>query len=153
MTDKARFYKGFSGNPTIKKMGYSNPETGYSEEVAMVKVDMWQYQQLLERLRRNRQSVPVDELRTRYHKSYMALLEEIRDMTKQLIQDIVLDGLQIKRDGAEATYWAINQAIDESELLAAIQAAVFQEQDFDKVMGCAKQLRVIVHQVSGGMDG
>lgn len=119
----------------------------------MAKVDVQQYQQLLGRLRRNRQSVSVDELRTRYHKSYKALLEEIRDMTKLLLQDIVLDGLQIERDSAEATYWAVNQAIGKSGLLTAIQAAAFREQDFDKVMEYAKQLRVIVHQAAGGIDG
>lgn len=35
MTEKAIFYKGFSGNPTIKKMGYSNPKIGYPEEKNM----------------------------------------------------------------------------------------------------------------------
>lgn len=112
-----------------------------------------QYKELLGRLKRNKQGTQVEELRNRYRKSYMVLLEEIRDMNKQLLHSIVLNGLQIKRDGAEATYWAVNQAIGESELLTAIQEAVFQEQDADKVMEHAKQLRVIVHQAAGGMDG
>lgn len=115
--------------------------------------DYEQYNKLLGQLKRNKQRISVEELRTRYSKSYIALLEEIRDMTRQILQDIVLDGLQISQEGAEGIYLAINQAIEKSGLLMAIQAAVFQEQDADKVMEHAKQLRVIVHQAAGGMDG
>lgn len=125
----------------------------FADRRKMVIADYEQYNKLLGQLKRNKQRIPVEELRTRYRKSYIALLEEIRDMTKLLLQDIVLDGLQIERDSAEATYWAINQAIGKSGLLTAIQAAVFREQDFDKVMEYAKRLRIIVHQAAGGMDG
>ena len=115
----------------------------------MEKVDMRQYQQLLERLQRNKQKVPAEVLRTKYHKPYMALLEEIRDMTKLLLQDIVLQGLQIEQEGAEATFQTINQTIADSGLLKAIQQAVFQEQDVDKVLRYAEQLRAVVHQAAG----
>lgn len=115
--------------------------------------ELKKYRELLGHLQRNKHGSPIEELRTRYRKSYIALLEEIRDMTRQLLQDIVLDGLQISQEGEEGIYLAINQAIEKSGLLMAIQAAVFQEQDADKVMEHAKQLRVIVHQAAGGMDG
>lgn len=110
--------------------------------------DMERYRELLGRLKRNKANVPLEELRTKYSKSYLELLDMLCTMTTELLQDIVLSGLLVKRIGATETCRRINQAIKESGLLSRIQYAVYQQQDADQVLQYAEQLREIVWQTA-----
>lgn len=106
-----------------------------------------QYTALLTQLKRNKEHVPMEDLRGRYDKPYRKLLEQIKAMTEALLQDMVLQGLLLERIHADELYVQINQAIERSGLLREIGHAVYQCQDVDAVMDHVKHLRELVHQV------
>ncbi|WP_313184941.1 hypothetical protein [Lacrimispora sp.] len=116
----------------------------------MTEVSLNEYRYLLDRLKRNKENVPLELLITKYRNSYDQLKEELRSMTKEIIQDIVLSGLQIERIQAKEKYTEINSAIRESGFLEKVSHAVFLQQDVDQVLEYAGQLREIVHRIVKG---
>ena len=110
-------------------------------------IDLDKYRSLMEQLKKNKENVPLELLTTKYRKSYEQLKEQLRIMTKEILQDVVLADLRIERAEAEEAYQKINSAIKESGVLDKVSHAVFHQQDVDQVLECAKQLRMIVHQV------
>jgi hypothetical protein len=106
----------------------------------------------LERLKRNRENVPLELLTTKYQKSYDELKERIQAMTKGIFQDVVLSGLQIERSQADQKYLEINTAIKESGIIKQASQAAFIQQDVDLVLEYASQLREIVHQIVKGCE-
>lgn len=111
-----------------------------------------QYQTLLTQLKRNKERVPLEELRGRYQKPYRKLLEQLKVMTEKLLQDIVFHDLRIKRIHAEALYIQINEAIRESNLLEEIGNAVYQDQNLEAVLDKAKLLREMVHRIVNNFE-
>lgn len=116
----------------------------------LTEVDLNEYRSLLERLKRNKENVPLELLTTKYRKSYNQLKERIQSMTKDILQDVALSGLQIERSQAEGKYMEINTAIRESGIMEKVSHAVFRQQDGDQVLEYAGQLREIVHQIMKG---
>jgi hypothetical protein len=116
----------------------------------MTEVSLNEYRYLLDRLKRNKENVPLDLLTTKYRNSYDQLKEELRSKTKEILQDIVLSGLQIERIQANEKYMEINTAIRESGILEKVGHAVFCHQDADLVIEYAGQLREIVHRIAKG---
>ncbi len=115
-------------------------------------VDLNEYQSLLERLKRNKENVPLDLLTTKYRVPYEQLKEKLGSMTKEILQDIVLSGLQIEQIQADKKYIEINSAIRDSGIMEKVSHAVFHQQDADQVLEYAGQLREIVHQVVKGRE-
>lgn len=115
-------------------------------------VDISEYQELLDRLKRNKEKVPLELLTTKYRKSYEQLKEKLCSMTKEILQDMVLSGLQIERIQANEQYIEINTAIRESGILEKVSHAVFHQQDADQVLEYAGQLREIVHRIVKGCE-
>lgn len=115
-------------------------------------IELDEYRTNLEKLRKNKANVSLDDLKTKYRKSYMGLLEQLRDMTGQLLQDIVFSDLLIRQEHAEESCKAINEAIEVSGLMEEIGHAVYQKQDADLVLAYAGQLREIVHRIVEEMD-
>ncbi|MDR7812052.1 hypothetical protein [Lacrimispora sp.] len=113
---------------------------------------MNEYRFLLDRLKRNRENVPLELLTTKYQKSYNQLKEKLRSMTKEILQDIVLSNLQIERIQAKGKYMEIITAIRESGILEKVSHAVFHQQDADLVLEYAGQLREIVHRIVEGRE-
>ena len=111
-----------------------------------ITVDTNKYQELLQRLKKNKENVPRDLLLTKYEKAYNKLRSEIADITSQILKDIVLEGLLVECDGAVETCAIINQTIAESGVLQEVSHAVYQDQDVDQVLKYAMQLRELVHQ-------
>ncbi|PJJ30513.1 hypothetical protein [Lacrimispora celerecrescens] len=109
--------------------------------------NMNEYRSLLDRLKRNRENVPLELLTTKYQKSYNQLKEKLRSMTKEILQDIVLSNLQIERNHANEKYMEINTAIRESGILVKVSHAVFLQQNADQVLEYANQLREVVHRI------
>lgn len=109
---------------------------------------MNEYRSLLDRLKRNRENVPLELLTTKYQKSYDQLKEKLRSMTKEILQDIVFSNLQIERIQVKEKYTEINTAIKESGILGKVSHAVFRQQDADLVLEYAGQLREIVHRIA-----
>jgi hypothetical protein len=118
----------------------------------MTKVDLNEYRFLLDRLKRNKENVTLELLTTKYRKSYDQLKEELRSKTKDILQDIVLSGLQIEQTQAKGKYMEINTAIRESRILEKVSHAVFHQQDADQVLEYAGQLREIAHRIAKGYE-
>lgn len=113
----------------------------------MTKVDLSEYRSQLECLKRNRENVSPELLKTKYRKAYDQLKEKIKVMTDSIIWDIVTYDLLVDRSRAEEMFGKINTAISESGLLQQISHAAFRHQDADQVLEYAGQLREIVHAV------
>jgi len=106
-----------------------------------------EYRSLLGTLKRNKENVSLERLKTEYQKGYDQLTQKIRSMTREILQDEVLKGLQIERAQAEQKYMEINSAIRDSGILEKVSLAVFRQQDADLVLEYAGQLREIVHRI------
>nr|WP_288828494.1 hypothetical protein [uncultured Clostridium sp.] len=118
----------------------------------LTEVDINEYKSLLERLKRNKENVPLELLVTKYKRSYDQLKERIRAMTKEIFQDVVLSGLQIERSEADQKYLEINSVIRESGIMKKASQAAFIQQDADLVLEYASQLREIVHGIVKGCE-
>ena len=118
----------------------------------LTEVDINEYKSLLERLKRNKENVPLELLVTKYKRSYDQLKVRILAMTKEIFQDVVLSGLQIERSQVDQKYLEINSAIRESGIMKKASQAAFIQQDVDLVLEYAGQLREIVHQVVKGCE-
>ena len=128
----------------------------YEEEpfnpAELTEVDLNEYESLLNQLKRNKENVSLELLTTKYRKSYDQLKEKLRSMTKDILQDIVLSGLQIEQAQAKEKYMEINAAIVVSGLLEKVSHAVFHQQDMGQVLEYAGKLREIVHRIVKGCE-
>lgn len=111
-----------------------------------------EYRSLLDSLKRNRENVPLETLKTKYRKPYEQLTQSIQSMTREILQDVALEGLQIERAEAEQKYLEINSAIRESGIIKKASQAAFIQQDADLVLEYAGQLREIVHGIVKGCE-
>ncbi|PPK80641.1 hypothetical protein BXY41_106231 [Lacrimispora xylanisolvens] len=111
-----------------------------------------EYRSLLDSLKRNKENVPLETLKTKYRKSYEQLTQSIQSMTREILQDVALDGLQIERAEADQKYLEINSAIKKSGIMKKASQAAFIQQDADLVLEYAGQLREIVHGIVKGCE-
>lgn len=111
-----------------------------------------EYQSLLESLKRNKKNVPLETLKTKYRKPYKQLTQSIQSMTREILQEVVLKGIQIERAEADQKYLEINTAIRESGIMKKASQAAFIQQDADLVLEYAGQLREIVHGIVKGCE-
>lgn len=118
----------------------------------MTEMDLNKYRSVLNRLKRNKENVPLELLKTKYKNSYDQLKEELRLMTKEILQDIVLSGLQIEQIQADEKYMEVDTAIRKSGILEKISHAVSHQQEADLVIEYANQLREIVHRIVKGRE-
>lgn len=112
----------------------------------MTVVDMNKYQELLQRLKKNKENVSLDLLLTKYEKSYNKLRNEIADMTARIMKDIALFGWKVERDEAPEVYAIVNSVIKGSGIMSDVSHAAYQEQNVDKVLNCAALLRILIYQ-------
>ena len=137
---------------SMSELAYKTQEEFNANIFDLTDVDMNEYQSLLERLKRNKENVSLELLTTKYRKSYDQLREKIRTMTKGILQDVTLSGLQIERSQADQKYLEINSAIRESGIMKKASQAAFIQQDADLVLEYAGQLREIVHGIAKGCE-
>lgn len=111
-----------------------------------------EYRSLLDSLKRNKENVPLETLKTKYRKPYEQLTQSIQSMTREILQDVALNGLQIERAEAEQKYLEINSAIRKSGIMKKASQAAFIQQDADLVLEYSGQLREIVHEIVKGCE-
>lgn len=111
-----------------------------------------EYRSLLDSLKRNKENVPLETLKIKYRKPYEQLTQSILSMTREILQDIALKGLQIERAEADQKYLEINTAISGSGIMKKISQAAFIQQDADLVLEYAGQLREILHGIVKGCE-
>lgn len=103
-------------------------------------MDIRLYRQKLDSLRKNRESVPLKILTTRYAKSYAELKRELGGMTREFVQKTVLSGMKILPEDLEPFTEELNRVIDDSGILAKI----IWIYDYDQVLDLALELKYIV---------
>lgn len=104
---------------------------------------------LLDKLKRNRELVPLSELKTKYRKPYAALCEEIRSATVDYIHKIAWQGIRIRKEYFEDAKPIIESAIQRSGLLRQISIAAFHQQDMKKI----EQLALVLNtQIKGALE-
>lgn len=92
-------------------------------------------------LKRNRDHVPLDVLKTKYKKGYEKLSAELRDLTEWFLKSIILEDLQIFPEYLPEVTELIQAGITNSGLLKECSKAVFQYQDFSMLKELAYQLK------------
>lgn len=111
-----------------------------------------EYRSLLGTLKRNKENIPLQQLKTEYRKGYDQLTQKIQSMTREIILEVIIEGLQIEQSQADQKYMEINSAIKESGIMKQASHAAFNQQDANLVLECASQLREIVHQIVKGCE-
>lgn len=109
-----------------------------------------EYRSLLGTLKRNKENIPLQQLKTEYQKGYDQLTQRIQSITREIILDVIIEGLRIERSQADQRYIEINTAIKESGIMKKASRAAFIQQDADLVLKYASQLRGIVHGIVKG---
>lgn len=118
----------------------------------MTETTMNEYRSLLGTLKRNKENIPLEQLKTEYRKGYDQLTQKIQSMTREILQEVALNGLQMERAEVEQKYLEINSAIRKSGIMKKASQAAFIQQDADLVLEYAGQLREIVHGIVKGCE-
>ncbi|MBS5955368.1 MAG: hypothetical protein KIC73_00495 [Clostridiales bacterium] len=118
----------------------------------MTETGINEYRSLLGTLKRNKENIPLQQLKTEYQKGYDQLTQRIQSMTREVILDVIIEGLRIERPQADQKYLEINAAIKESGIMKQASRAAFLQQDADLVLEYASQLRKLVHGIVKGCE-
>lgn len=98
---------------------------------------------MLQKLRKNRENVPLLILKTKYAKPYNELLEKIQFQTKEIIMRYLFSGMLVDADDEEdfQVFFKASQSILDAEAeagtLKEIGLAVYLEYDIDKALDIA----------------
>ena len=105
----------------------------------------------LRKLKRNRERVPLDVLRTTYREGYRRLLTEIRDLGEQYIKTLLFQGADgyILVEDRQAMFLEIERLINHPEILAKFQRALFQTTDLRLVEEAALCLNKEIKKITG----
>lgn len=105
----------------------------------------------LRKLKRNRERVPLDVLRTTYREGYRRLLTEIRDLGEQYIKTLLFQGADgyILAEDRQAMFLEIERLINHPEILAKFQRALFQTTDLRLVEEAALCLNKEIKKITG----
>ena len=104
------------------------------------------WQEFTEKLRiyrKNRENVPLQELKTKYAKGYNKLISDLYQMAAEVLRDVICSGMYTMTcDTAERKDLAdrINQIIDsekEAGIGKELRQAMFKEYDPEKFLGIA----------------
>lgn len=104
------------------------------------------WQEFTEKLRiyrKNRENVPLQELKTKYAKGYNKLVSDLYQMAAEVLRDVICSGMYTMTcDTAERKELAdrINQIIDsekEAGIGKELRQAMFKEYDPEKFLGIA----------------
>lgn len=100
--------------------------------------------QLLLKLKRNRDKVPLEVLKTKYKAGYQALCRSISQNASDYLKQITLSGFRVRKEYADEVIAAVNQAIADSGILRQLSKAAFAEQDINKFDALAGQLKELI---------
>ena len=105
----------------------------------------------LRKLKRNREKVPMDVLRTTYREGYRRLLTEIRDLGELYIKTLLFQGADgyILTEDKQAMFQEIERLINRPEILAKFQRALFQTADLRLVQETALCLNKEIKKITG----
>lgn len=96
---------------------------------------------LLVTLKKNRENVPLEMLRTKYKKAYGTLCADIRRVSSDYATQLILRGICVRRDHQNEVVELVNEMIQDSGISQQLSKAVFSHQDLDEFESLAKELR------------
>lgn len=98
---------------------------------------------LLRKLKRNRDGIPIERLRTEYKSGYEALLYQIREKAVSYVKETVFTGLggYYKRDEVPELIAGLDGIVNAPETKAKLQHALFKEPDMERVKCLAAEMR------------
>ena len=94
-------------------------------------------------LKKNRDHVPLDELRTRYRKPYLALCKEIGEACNDYLTAYCLHGLRCNRSLWDECAAALNKSRQESGIMDQIRQALFKRQNLAEFKELAVKLKAV----------
>lgn len=99
-------------------------------------------EKLLSTLKKNRENVPLETLRTVYKEPYEALLRQINETASEFVREIVITDIPVNPDASiDAQSDLINQTIDESGLVRQISLCLLHTYNVHKLHIIALELR------------
>ena len=101
-------------------------------------------EQLLLKLKHNRDKVPLEVLKTKYGPAYQALCRDISRKASDYLKQVTLSGFRVRKEYAGEAAAVVNKAIADSGLLNQLSKAAFKEQDIVKIDALAGQLKELV---------
>lgn len=110
----------------------------------------------IQKLRKNRENIPLEILKTRYASAYQKLLEDIQDMVMELIKRILVQSLPFCADDLEAKEQFLNkfQRVLEEEasngVFLKISHAIFHEYDLWRALEIVEQIWVRIRREAYG---
>ena len=118
----------------------------------IISVDIQGYKDLLWKLKKNEDNVPLEILRTKHRMAYNNLRQELKDMTEAIIHEVVHRNLYIKWSDAEHSLQKINQAVADSGMCELISKALYQEKCYGSVIAGIMKLRKLVLEAAEEED-
>lgn len=94
----------------------------------------------VERLKKNRENVPIETLKTKYKKGYTELLETIRGQATGILNRETMNGIQIRK-GDKDILARIQSAMDEGQFAKQAGKAIFQHFSVDKFVEIVENAR------------
>lgn len=107
-------------------------------------IDIQRYKDLLWKLKKNEDNVPLEILRTKHRTAYNSLRQELKEMTEAIIHEVVYRNLYIKRSDEEKIVQRVNQVVADSGLCESISQAVYQKKCYGSVIVGIMELRKLV---------
>jgi hypothetical protein len=93
-------------------------------------------------LKKNRENVPLETLRTKYRKPYRELLDKISRLAEKIYREVAGEGIVMMTNDSEVLVRQIQQAVDEQE--ESVSNAIFKEYDVEKFLRIAQALHTTV---------
>ena len=114
-------------------------ESGVKNDVRQQKRE--ELERLLAVLKRNREKVPLDVLKTKYKKGYDVLCCQISQAASEYAAMVVFGGISVRRDHWEEVSSYVSDTMKESGMLKQLSQAAFSHQDLEEFDRIAEDLR------------
>ncbi|BDF35867.1 hypothetical protein CE91St62_39290 [Lachnospiraceae bacterium] len=107
-------------------------------------------ERLLSILKKNRENVDPQQLKTIYRQAYQALLQKIQITATQYVKNIALTGLLVNPNAdLDEQIAVINRTIEDSGMMKAISRSIFQSYDLKRAHGLTMELR---HKIEASLQ-
>lgn len=99
----------------------------------------------VQKLKTNKEKVPLDVLKTKYKKPYEELLNRIKDISSEIYRRKMFDGITIQNGDSDVLVAQIQNAVDER--MKEVSHSLYREYDVDKFLEIAEQMHTTVNNL------
>lgn len=103
----------------------------------------------LRKLKRNLENVPIEELRTKYQRSYKELCQEIKNLANQYVPEMVFHGMGcwVRSEKKQQLFQEIERVLNRPQKMKDMKAALFETPDMETVKALVLENRRQVEKV------